>query len=799
MARRLMSSFWGSGGNSASASRATSPDPPAADIAAQEMADIDEAMNAAGLVMNDDIEGAEARLKGGDSAFHLLALGVCTFMQSILGVEKEQMNEAGARLGQCCTKADADLYKTRWKTQKSHRLYAPGSEFKLVQAEANLMIAVVSVMQESLPGVIKGFWKMKTAFDTLQTLIKAQEEAFKKRREALEKNVGKETNGAAKAAEGRREDKMPGSVDDKEFAEYTTKDPSPRSSSSSEVFVDANTGIEPPSGTQTPAGKLAGPAMPASPVVDMLENPIDAFIYSATNMCFGILLLLISMIPPVFSGPLGMVGLRGDRDRGLKMLWQSTKFDNVNGAIAALVLLQYYNGQLAFGDILRTPRDLDEGSNDAHGWPEERCKALLASMRRRYPDSGLWKLEEARGYINTRRMKQGLEILKNNMNSKMMQVNALNAFELGLSSMFSREWMLMDDTFKQCMGLNSWSHALYLYIRACAELEMYRNAMARGDTEEAKKRKTEAQNHLEQAPKQAGKTSILARPMPFEIFVLHKIGKWEARAKKMGLDMADVIGVSPAGEMSFLWNGGKKMSMEELVDAESDLSWDRLTAPEDKKAEIMAEADEKGVRDVAVASLERERGRWTESREILNEVIKVDRNAFKGPFKDDYVLPSAYYELAVLAWFECCEGPKSVSSAAITTASTATTPLPSRSQTPAPPGTPGELNERAKELSLGVTAKSRPTTANGAPAAGFTRSSVETSNNATNGEKQGINPSRTVKEAEAYRKHKALECLGLLEKVGGWGGFILDARMGLRVQIGLENVRWLIAKKGWNA
>ena len=65
----------------------------------------------------------------------------------------------------------------------------------------------------------------------------------------------------------------------------------------------------------------------------------------------------------------------------------------------------------------------------------------------------------------------------------------------------------------------------------------------------------------------------------------------------------------------------------------------------------------------------------------------------------------------------------------------------------------------------------------------------------TEPEKAQLNGTRD--QADAFRKEKALECLSLLEKVARWESFILDARMGLRVQAGLENVRWLISKNGW--
>lgn len=36
----------------------------------------------------------------------------------------------------------------------------------------------------------------------------------------------------------------------------------------------------------------------------------------------------------------------------------------------------------------------------------------------------------------------------------------------------------------------------------------------------------------------------------------------------------------------------------------------------------------------------------------------ICRSVFKGTSKDDYVLPSATYELGAIAWAECCDPPE---------------------------------------------------------------------------------------------------------------------------------------------
>jgi len=192
---------------------------------------------------------------------------------------------------------------------------------------------------------------------------------------------------------------------------------------------------------------------------DIFSNSIDVYVHSGTNMCYGLMLLIISMVPPAFTKLLSIIGFKGDRDRGIRMLWQSTKFPNINAAVSGLVLLGYYNGLVGFSDIVL--EDTDATGDNLTGYPRAKCAALLEDMRSRYPKSRLWRLEEARMQSGKRNLKGAIEILKQ-MDSPMKQVKALGTFELSMNAMWIHDYSLCAQSFLKCVKLNNWSHCLYI-------------------------------------------------------------------------------------------------------------------------------------------------------------------------------------------------------------------------------------------------------------------------------------------------------------------------------------------------
>lgn len=662
-----------------------------------EINDLEDAMSAAARIVNDDIDGAEAQLRArqDSSSFHQLGLGIAVFMRSILGFEKDIMAEASSRLAECESRAWSDMKKAQKQAEgtggwfrgastngghvsgKGCDIYPPGTEFQLLNAEAQLMGAMISVMHESLTEGIKGFYKLRKAFIALDAIMEEEAKVL----------VAHQGNGVADKVKGPPEVQDGSESDsDLEFIDAEeANEEKPKTDAYTGHLEKVNSKSAPSSVLENPVEDLSletaetltasapgtTPDSPISQEADLktplrtlprrlglsagpdssiFKNPVDAFVHSGANMCFGILLLIISMVPPAFSKLLYIIGFKGDRDRGVQMLWQSTKFSNVNGGVAGLMLLAYYNGILAFADILPSEQDVSElaSQDEVVGYPKEQCISLLERMRAQYPDSRIWKVEEARVLGNARRLSEAIEMLKANGDSKMRQVTALTNFELSVNALFLMDWQTMRDGFLRCVELNDWSHSLYYYFVGAGEVEMYRDAVqALRENEkavengkeaatkreqvkstleaEAKRHKRNAEEYLRKALAAAGRKKFFARQMPFEVFALRKVAKWEARAKEWGCDLIDTVGASPGQEMVYLWSGAKRMPLDTIEKALGCLSWERCTAPGDKVEKIKGIADEVAIKANCESSLLCNLGRYEEAREKLKPVVEQDR------------------------------------------------------------------------------------------------------------------------------------------------------------------------------
>jgi hypothetical protein len=145
----------------------------------------------------------------------------------------------------------------------------------------------------------------------------------------------------------------------------------------------------------------------------------------------------------------------------------------------------------------------------------------------------------------------------------------------------------------------------------------------------------------------------MAKQLPFDTFVNRKIQKWDQRAKDWKIDFIDAIGVSPIEEMTYFWNGYKKMKPAQLEVSLQKLAWSTSDANPHWAKESL---DEHAILAVLKAGLLRNLSRREEARAILEkEVISHPWVEFKGGLKDNWTCPVAHYETSVSYYNDYCE------------------------------------------------------------------------------------------------------------------------------------------------
>ncbi|KUJ20335.1 outer membrane protein-like protein iml2 [Mollisia scopiformis] len=597
-------------------------------------------------LLNDDIAEADRILKQQDSSYHHLGRGISSFIASMLGVEKELLKDAAATLQVAETKTWEDMKKAqREPTAFQSHIYPPGTEYLLCFAISQLTSAICAVLSGSVTEAVKAFYKLRKSYLTLDGIMEIEANYLKQQAASpglrtsghLTNHLAVNTPPASSHGTSIGEKPELGAGDEK----ASLRAPSMHSNA-----TEPDLHVLPDPSSSIPATRVESKLLDIDPASVGITNHTDIFIHSGTRLCYGILLVVFSMIEnPLFSKILYIVGFKGDRERGTRYLWQAARFNNFNSAIAGITLLGYYNGLVGFCDILPT----DAGAaDDLSAYPRAKCNVLLADMRRRYPESKLWKMEEARMHAYNRNLEAAVKILAENSDSSMKQIATINMFEMSLSSMFLHEYELCAKSWIQCSELSAWSPTLYAYMTGGAYLELYRN-LRLSDPKAAGVYKEKATEYFRKGPPMAGRQKVMSKQLPFDVYITRKVQKWEERAKAWEVDLADAIGVSPLAEMVYFWGGPKKQGTAQLQKSLDILQWERTSHPE----KLQGDLDETAIQAVLRAASLKNMGKYDEAREVLKaEVLKHDRNEFKGHLKDDWTCPSAHYEMACLAWNE---------------------------------------------------------------------------------------------------------------------------------------------------
>lgn len=566
-------------------------------------------------------------------------------------------------------------------TAHQSAIYPVGSEYALCHAESQLMGAVVAVLNESLTESLRGFYKLRKAFQTLYEISEAE-------RKYLEANgvsgsasksktsVSTSATGTTLAAsdsdgsgvltpkdakdkddddsdlefedakEGHSDQPTPneyqGHLETLDFSKLDIKDKPPAYASAKET---SSADSKQPEGSNVPSASAAVQAENDVDFRDVTTDEIDLFIHSGTALCYGLLQLMLSMIPPTFAKLLSLFSFKGDRTNGLRLLFSATRFKtNINGAMASLITLGFHNGAMAFCDILC-----------ADALPRDRLRGLLKEMRELYPKSKLWLLEEARELSADHQLQKAVDITApSSTPSPLKQVEALRTFERSLNLMYLHRYEDCATSFIKCIELNNWSHALYYYIAGVCHVELYRHAKALSSDKEATKHAERAEHLLKIVPQHTGKKRFMARQLPFDVFISRKLAKWTHRSEQRGCSFLDAIGVSPLEEMIYFWSGYRRMAEPQLRDSLAALSRSQPQRSEPPTS-TSKPADEVAITGLLTGTIHRFLGDLPAAKATLATPLaqtSASLRASGGPHADAWPAPVSHYEMAVVYWEE---------------------------------------------------------------------------------------------------------------------------------------------------
>ncbi|ODV90900.1 hypothetical protein CANCADRAFT_18046, partial [Tortispora caseinolytica NRRL Y-17796] len=395
-------------------------------------------------------------------------------------------------------------------------------------------------------------------------------------------------------------------------------------------------------------------------------NLIDEYTISGVRVCFGILHIILSSIPPNVSRVLQLIGLHGDRQTGLDLLWKASESPNIHGTMAVFALLQYFCGPAQVCDIdSKIMKD-----------PLAHCEEILEQTKKRFNNGALWDLQTARLHSVHGRIQEAIDILQQPRTVQLTQIEYLLIFEKSLDCLYLHKYELSANSFLSLIKINSWSHALYAYAAAICMIELYREACAvltRSDDPEAvaeaktnaAKYKKLAMSHLEKTDNLIHqKKSFMQRGIPFEGYISRKLTKWKQRAQLMSkerggmiIDLVDAVGVSPVNEIVYVWNGYKRMSKSDL---------DRTLSNLNREIEVVnsqegiyqyprystEEIDETLVLNVLRAAVLRNLGNLDECKKLLDEALILEKIQYKDKLRDEWAYPATLYEMGIYKWIE---------------------------------------------------------------------------------------------------------------------------------------------------
>ncbi|KAK6872671.1 Inclusion body clearance protein IML2 [Candida tropicalis] len=433
-------------------------------------------------------------------------------------------------------------------------------------------------------------------------------------------------------------------------------------------------------------------------------STVDEYIHSGVQLCFGILQVVLSLIPPAIGKVLSIVGFKGDREIGLKLLWRTAiTCRNIHGELALLFLLVFYDGPVQFVDTgFQLPNSnsaksiitLDNKATVSDSEldkildsPELYTSQLLRRARRMFPHNALWILQEGRMLAAEGKLAEASKTMQDFTDDpatkiQMQQAEALLIFDRSMIYIFQHEYDKAAKDLIYLIEINSWSKAVYLFMAASCYLEKYR-MIKMGVIQVDDKAKEMAKYSalfdkyldlsLSYVPgvgrNAVGKKGGIGgsnKQMPFDKFLLRKNKHLEAAKKQYpNLPNVDLVGTSLIHELVYFWNGYNRMTRQHLEVALKMLGYsgapnsdNSANRKENSYALIEETDDEAMIRHFLQSIAMRQLGHVEDGLKLLNNHViskyvindSLHQFRFNKLTYSPYLYPTALYEKTMFTW-----------------------------------------------------------------------------------------------------------------------------------------------------
>ncbi|EJS42928.1 YKR018C [Saccharomyces arboricola H-6] len=647
--------------------------------------DFEQALRAMDYVLDDNADEGLALLdesdakEASDQTINALARGVIEFLEATLGFEAEEMKKASATLA----KAETLSLKSREKAQKiglkSSSLYPPGTVYAVTYTESCLLHALLMIFSESMMEAAKAILKLRKSYYMLQEILETIKAANKaKKQKLLSGDEDKESTPATFITGGDAFNSVdipyeltPEEQKDKDLLQFAEQIHSMRVERLSGAHIGNSPAIN---RLRDELGLQAMKDLPnkettdhqvLSDDIDLSQATIDEFVHSGVNLCFGILQVVISLLPPTIGAVLSVVGFRGSREEGLRLVWKATKQRNVHGCIGLLALMFYYDGPFQFTDddfdIPAAVKDSGEDSDDEHMdgptllHPGKILEDALLQSRALFPNSALWLLNEARMLSGKGRLEEAVALMDSIDVTKirMRQVKSLMIFDRAITLIHLHQYDRAADDIMSLLDISDWSHAFYIYFAGCCYLENWRMCemgIMKSDKKDEYEKK--AKELIFSSVDFLGKKTFKSKNLPLDRFILRKVEQFKAKKDELGVENSlDAIATSPVHEIAYFYNGYNRMSEEHL-----ELTKKMLTEYRNPAIEAL-DSDQELIKDLLVSLTLRRLGHIQEGCDLLDEkVLPKFFSLQNGKVKyikkteDPWAYPTALYERALFTW-----------------------------------------------------------------------------------------------------------------------------------------------------